>query len=208
MSMPLSGREVAITPATSPSLISRMRAPALRTAAISSWWRGRSRIRTTSSLDRQALGLGQAGEIGGRRVGELDHARRQAAADGDLVHVGVGRVEEAAVRRHGDAGDRVGRALGGDRGALERVEGDVDLGAAARCRPSRRCRASAPRRARPRRSPRCRRCRARSAPGASRRPLPGRPPSRRRGRSAGRWRGPRPRSPGRVSSARLRSSLR
>ena len=47
--MPLSGRAVAITPATSPSLISRMRAPALRTAAISSWCRGRSSIRTTSS---------------------------------------------------------------------------------------------------------------------------------------------------------------
>ena len=58
-------------------------------------------------------------------------AGRQAAADSDLVHVGVGRVEEAAVRRHGDAGDRVRAALGADRGALERIEGDVDLGAVA-----------------------------------------------------------------------------
>ena len=120
-----------MTPATSPSVISRMRAPALRTAAISSWWRGRSRIRTTRSSIGEALGLGQPGEIHGRRVAQLDDARRQAGADGDLVHVGVGRVEEAAMRRHGDAGDGVGPALGADRGALERIEGDVDLGPAA-----------------------------------------------------------------------------
>jgi hypothetical protein len=49
MSMPESPVEVAITPDTSPSPISMMRAPASRTRAISSEWRGRSRMQTTRS---------------------------------------------------------------------------------------------------------------------------------------------------------------
>ena len=76
-----------------------------------------------------------------------------AGADGELVHIDVGRVEQAALLGDGEHGERVGAGLGGDRRAFERVEGDVDL--RARCpaprRPSRRYRASAPRRARPRR---------------------------------------------------------
>ena len=54
----------------------------------------------------------------------------------------------------------LGSALGGDGRALERIERDVDLGGRPASRPSRRYRASAPRRARPRRSRRCRRWRA------------------------------------------------
>src|SRR5437868_6683469 len=49
MSMPVSALEVAMTPATSPSPISMMRAPASRTLAIRSAWRGRSRMQTTRS---------------------------------------------------------------------------------------------------------------------------------------------------------------
>src|SRR5438477_1066831 len=49
MSMPVSALEVAMTPATSPSPISMMRAPASRTFAIRSEWRGRSRMQTTRS---------------------------------------------------------------------------------------------------------------------------------------------------------------
>src|SRR3546814_4145367 len=58
------------------------------------------------------------------------HPVRQPGADSDLVHVDVGRVEEPALVGHGDDGHRVWPALGGNRGALERVEGDVDLGTA------------------------------------------------------------------------------
>ena len=49
MSIPVSGSEVAMTPLTSPSEISVIRAPASRTLAISSAWRGRSRMHTTRS---------------------------------------------------------------------------------------------------------------------------------------------------------------
>ncbi len=76
------------------------------------------------------LGLGEVGEVLGRRLVEIDDALGQAAADGDLVHVDVGRIEEAAVLGHGDDGQRIGQALGGDGRALERIERDVDLGRA------------------------------------------------------------------------------
>src|SRR6266478_889896 len=49
MSIPVSGSDVAMTPLTSPSPISAMRAPAARTLAINSEWRGRSRMQTTRS---------------------------------------------------------------------------------------------------------------------------------------------------------------
>src|SRR6266850_1416167 len=57
MSMPVSGSDVAITPLTSPSPISAMRAPAARTLAISSEWRGRSRMQTTRSAISAFLAL-------------------------------------------------------------------------------------------------------------------------------------------------------
>ena len=82
--------------------------------------------------DLDILGPGQIGEVLARRGVDVDHLLGQAAADRDLVHVGVGRVEEAAGAGHRDAGDRVRAAGRGDRGALERIERDVDLGPAAR----------------------------------------------------------------------------
>ena len=54
-----------------------------------------------------------------------------AGADGDLVHVDVGRVEQRAGLGHGHHGDRARHVLGAERGALQRVDGDVDLGALA-----------------------------------------------------------------------------
>ena len=146
-----------MTPPTSPSPISMMRAPAARTLAISSAWRGRSRMQTTRSAISRLLGLRQVFQVVGRRLVEIDEVVGQSAADRDLVHVDVGRVEEPAGIGHGQHRQRVGAALGGDRRAFERIERDVDLGALRRCRPFRRYRASAPRRARPRRSRRCRR---------------------------------------------------
>jgi hypothetical protein len=40
-------------------------------------------------------------------------------------------VQHRAARAHGDDGQRVGHVLGGQRGAFQRVERDVDLGAVA-----------------------------------------------------------------------------
>ncbi len=104
-----------------------MRAPASRTLAMSSAWRGRSRMQTTRSASSRLLGLGERLEILLRRLVEIDHVA-ELAADGDLVHIDVGRVQEPARLRHGDDGQRVRAALRGDRGAFERIERDVDLG--------------------------------------------------------------------------------
>jgi hypothetical protein len=51
----------------------------------------------------------------------------KAAADGDLVHVAVGRMQQAAALGHGDHRQRVGHRLGGQRRAFQRVERDIDL---------------------------------------------------------------------------------
>ena len=64
-----------------------------------------------------------------RRV-EIDHAVGQAAADGDLVHVDVGRVQEVAMLGQRHDGERAGAALGGERGAFQRIDGDVHRRAA------------------------------------------------------------------------------
>ena len=78
-----------------------------------------------------ALGLGQRVEgVGGRRV-EIDDAVGIAGTDGDLVHVHVGRIEQAAALGNGQHGQRIGHRLGADGGALQRIDGDVDLGAVA-----------------------------------------------------------------------------
>ncbi len=77
---------------------------------------------------RDVLDLGEPAQIVCGAVVDVDHAGRQTAADRDLVHVDrVGGVEEAALRCHGEAGDGVVAALGGDRGALQRIECDVEL---------------------------------------------------------------------------------
>ena len=48
-------------------------------------------------------------------------------ADDELLHVEVGRVQQAAVLRRGEHGDGVGRAGRAEVGAFERIDGDVDL---------------------------------------------------------------------------------
>jgi hypothetical protein len=56
----VSGQAVAMAPATSPSVISRMRAPAARTEAMRSAWRGRSRMATARSGTEVPLALATA----------------------------------------------------------------------------------------------------------------------------------------------------
>ena len=60
MSVPELGRHAEIAPATSPSEISRMRAPASRTSAMSCSWRGRSRMHTVTSRTDSPLTLATA----------------------------------------------------------------------------------------------------------------------------------------------------
>ena len=60
-----------------------------------------------------------------RRV-EVDGVPRRRPDD-DLLHVAVGRVQQAALVRRGQHGDGAGRAGGAEVGALERIDGDVDL---------------------------------------------------------------------------------
>ena len=105
-------------------------------------------------------------EAAGDRVEVLGHRRVEAdgilraRTDDELLHVEVGRMQQTAAFGGREHGDRVRRAGRAEVRALERIDGDVDLrqveacaGAVLRapCRPSRRCRASAPRRARLRR---------------------------------------------------------
>src|SRR5215470_3585393 len=115
MSMPVSsGSVVQMTPAMSPSGISCTPAPALRTAAMSSAWRGRSRMQAVTSDTGTPLALAMALSV---------------SPAGDLVHVHVGRVEQSAALGDGEHGQRVGHRLGADGGALQRIDGNVDLGA-------------------------------------------------------------------------------
>ena len=62
---------------------------------------------------------------------KVDDAFGITAADCDLVHVGVGGVEQAATFGDCDDGERVCHRFGGQRGAFKRVERDVDLWAPA-----------------------------------------------------------------------------
>ena len=78
--------------------------------------------------DLAALGPGEVRQVAAGLLVEIDDIVGQAAADGDLLHVGVGRVQEPAVLGERQHGERVSAAGGGDGGALERIEGDVDPG--------------------------------------------------------------------------------
>jgi hypothetical protein len=51
-----------------------------------------------------------------------------AGTDGDLLHVHVGRVEQRPAFGHGHRRDCARHVLGAERGAFERINGDVDPG--------------------------------------------------------------------------------
>ena len=74
-----------------------------------------------------ALRLGQpANIVGGRRV-ELDDALVVTGTDRDLLHVDVGRMQQRAAIGHRHGRDRARHVLGAQRGAFERIDGDIDL---------------------------------------------------------------------------------
>ena len=78
-----------------------------------------------------ALGRGDRLDILGRRLVEIDDAGGQARADRDLVHINVGRVEQAARFGDGEHREAVRTGLGADRRAFQRIERDVDRRAVA-----------------------------------------------------------------------------
>ena len=90
------------------------------------------------AIERADDQVGDLALLGAREVAqvlehggvEVDDVGRQAGADGDLVHVDVGRVQEVAALGQRHDGERVRTGLGGQRGAFERVDGDVHRRAA------------------------------------------------------------------------------
>ena len=112
------------------------------------------------SRDRHALGLGQRARC--CRAGGASRSTMPvgiARADRDLVHVHVGRVQQtAALPTIARTASAFGIALAQIVVPSSGSTRDVDLAAVARCRPPRRCRASAPRPSRLRRSRPCRGC--------------------------------------------------
>ena len=76
-----------------------------------------------------ALGFGETADVVGRRCVEFDDALGIARTDRDLLHVDVGRMQQRAAIGHRHGRDRARHVLGAQRGAFERVDGDVDLGA-------------------------------------------------------------------------------
>ena len=111
----------------SPSVISLIRAPASRTSAISASCRGRSRMTTVMSLMRRPSAWAIRREVLGRALADVDLAGHDRP-DAELLEVGVGGVGQAALLGRGEDGDRVRLAVGDEVRALERVDGDVDLG--------------------------------------------------------------------------------
>src|ERR1700730_14171395 len=105
----LSGSAQWITPATSPSVMSRTAAPVERTPLMISAWRGRSSTNTVIAEGSTPFALGIPG------------------ADGHLLHINVGRMQERAAIRYRHGRNRARHVLGAQRGALQRVDGDIDL---------------------------------------------------------------------------------
>src|SRR5215471_15671592 len=107
-STPVPSRAAMIAPATSPSVMSWIRAPAARTSEISSACRGRSRMTTVTSCEEHALAL---------------------ATLAMLCATGASRSTTSGA--DGQHGDRVWHPVGGQPGAVDRVHGDVTGGPAA-----------------------------------------------------------------------------
>ncbi len=78
-------------------------------------------------VGRDALGLGQRANVfvGGRV--KVHHALRIARTDRDLVHVDIGRVQQRVLLGHRQRGNGAGHVLGAERGALQRIDGNIHL---------------------------------------------------------------------------------
>ena len=128
MSTPDPGQPVAMAPATSPSVISRMRAPDCPHLGDEVGVAGPVEDDRGQVADRLAERLGQGLEVLGGRLVDVDRAPAPGP-DGDLLHVDAGPgVEHGAPLGDGDDRQRPAAAEGGGRGAVDGVDGDVGLG--------------------------------------------------------------------------------
>ena len=127
MSTPVcAGCAVKMTPATSPSEISRTLAPG--PAAFGDQF-GMARAFENADDDVavvDVLGARQRRDVFAGLPVEVDEAGRIAGTNGDFVHVDVGRVEQGAGVRYRDDGDRAGHVLRAERRALQRRDGQVE----------------------------------------------------------------------------------
>ena len=132
---PLPTTAAAMPAERSPSEIRRMRAPAARISL------DQLLVARPVEHDHDQV-LDVALEAARDRLQVLRDRRVQAdrvlgaRADDQLLHVEIGRVQQAAARRRREHGDRVGRAGGAQVRALERIDRDVDLGQSSRSWPS------------------------------------------------------------------------
>ena len=132
MSMPVSSVLTAwMMPAMSPSLISLMAQPVERSSSSSAAWRGRSSMQAVISLTGTPLALASDSMFSRGLMSRSTVPSAIAGADGDLLHVDVGRVEQAAALGHGEDADRIRLVLGAEGRAFERIDGDIDLRALA-----------------------------------------------------------------------------
>ena len=123
---PLPDTAAAMPADRSPSPIRRMRAPVARMSPISFSWRGRSSTTTHQLVDLAAERPGDRPQVLAHGRVDVDQVLG-AGADHQLLHVEVGRVQQAAFIGCGQHGDGVGRTHGAQVRALERVDGDVHL---------------------------------------------------------------------------------
>ncbi len=116
---------------TSPSRISRTRAPASRTSRIISWWRSRSSITTITSRISRALALGDQLERLRQRAVEVEQVG-DLGAPGDLLHVHArSGIEHRSALGQRDDRQRARHPERGQAGPLQRVDRHVDLRQAA-----------------------------------------------------------------------------
>src|SRR5581483_4855270 len=77
-------------------------------------------------LDAAALGAGDAAQVVAHGVGDVDDVGG-VGTDDQLLHVGAVRLEHGVAIGQGDGGDAAGQAPGHQAGAVDGVDGDVDL---------------------------------------------------------------------------------
>ena len=152
MSAPELGQPVAIAPATSPSVIEMHARAGLADLGDQVVVARAVQDHDAELLDGLLEPRRELLEVLGRGRVDVDRAA-PARPDGDLLHVDDrAGVEHRAALGQRDHRHRAVAAHRGERRAVDRVDGDVDLRAGGRRRSARRCRASARRPSRPRRS--------------------------------------------------------
>ena len=125
MLAPLSGQAVEIAPATSPSGMRRMRAPGLAALLDDLLVTGAVEDHGRDVVDVLAERLRHRAKVVGDRHVEVDDVGG-LGADRDLLHVDAGSgIEHRAPLGDRDHRDGVGSAERGERGAVDRVDGDV-----------------------------------------------------------------------------------